>query len=244
MKKKEWFETWFDSHYYHLLYQNRNDEEASLFISNLISELKLPNNSKLLDLACGKGRHSLTLANYGHDVTGVDLSANSIVSAKKFEHENLHFSVQDMRVPFTTSEFDTILNLFTSFGYFDDLKDNARVILAIHEMLKENGLLVIDFMNSNRVINELVEKEKKTIDGIEFRIEREYDGSHIYKHIRFSDQGKEFDFTEKVQALMYSDFNILLETHGFEIIRTFGNFDLAYFDPETSDRLILIAKKS
>jgi len=244
MKKKEWFETWFDSHYYHLLYQNRNDEEASLFIGNLISELKLPKNSRLLDLACGKGRHSVTLANHGYHVTGVDLSSNSIDSAKQFEHEHLHFSVQDMRVPFATNAYDAIFNLFTSFGYFEDLNDNAKVITAIREMLKKNGLLVIDFMNSRRVIDQLVASEKKTIDHIEFSIDRDYDGSHIYKHIRFSDQGKDFHFTERVQALTDSDFTRLLEAQGFEIIRTFGNFDLTDFDPQTSDRLILIAKRS
>ena len=244
MKKKEWFETWFDSHYYHLLYQNRNNEEASLFIGNLITALKLPENSKLLDLACGKGRHSVTLANHGYDVTGVDLSTNSIDSAKNFEHEHLRFSVQDMRVPFATNEFDAVLNLFTSFGYFDDLNDNEKVIVAIREMLKANGLLVIDFMNSMSVIDQLVTSEKKTIEGIQFSIEREYDGSHIYKHIRFSDQEKDFHFTERVQALMYSDFKCLLEAQGFEIIRTFGNFDLMDFDPKTSDRLILIAQRS
>jgi 2-polyprenyl-3-methyl-5-hydroxy-6-metoxy-1,4-benzoquinol methylase len=244
MSQKSWFETWFDTSYYHLLYRDRNDVEATNFIGNLVAELQLPKESKLLDLACGKGRHSVTLANHGYDVTGVDLSSNSIHSAKVFEHDRLHFSVQDMRVAFTSNTFDAIFNLFTSFGYFDDLNDNSSVIIAIRQMLKKNGLLVIDFMNTQKVIYQLVKSEKKTIDGIEFHIERTYDGSHIYKHIRFTDQGKDFHFTEKVQSLMYSDFTTLLVSQGFEIIRTFGSFDLGAFDPKTSDRLILIAKRS
>lgn len=244
MEQKAWFETWFDSPYYHLLYKHRNDEEASLFIGNLLTELNLPQGAKLLDLACGKGRHSLTLASHGYDVTGADLSPNSIASAKEFEQDHLRFKVADMRVPFAIQTFDAIFNLFTSFGYFDDLKDNSRVIAAMSEMLTDQGVIVIDFMNSERVIHQLVKSETKSIGEITFHIERAYNGSHVFKHIRFSDKGQSFHFTERVQALMLSDFKDLLQSNGFEIIRTFGDFNLNKYDSETSDRLILIAKRS
>ena len=244
MEQKAWFETWFDSPYYHLLYQHRNDEEASLFIGNLLNELNLPKDSKLLDLACGKGRHALTLASHGYDVTGADLSPNSIASAKEFEQDHLHFKVADMREPFAVRTFDAIFNLFTSFGYFDDLKDNSRVIEAMSEMLTDDGVLVIDFMNSERVISQLVQSETKSIGEITFHIERTYNGSHIFKHIRFADNGESYNFTERVQALMLNDFKDLLQSNGFEIIRTFGDFNLNTYDPQTSDRLVIIAKRS
>jgi SAM-dependent methyltransferase len=244
MANKAWFETWFDSPYYHLLYQNRNDEEASRFIGNLLSELDLPKSAKVLDLACGKGRHSVTLASYGLDVTGVDLSPNSISSAKSFENERLKFEVRDMRIPFEENVFDAVFNLFTSFGYFDGLNDNQKVVASIRTMLVADGILVIDFMNSKRVITNLVESETKVIDGITFNIERVYDGSHIHKHIRFEAEGQDLYFTERVQALMQEDFQSLLNAGGFEIIRTFGDFDLNAYHAETSDRLILIAKRS
>jgi SAM-dependent methyltransferase len=244
MANKAWFETWFDSPYYHLLYQNRNDEEAARFIGNLLSELHLPKSAKVLDLACGKGRHSVTLASHGYDVTGVDLSPNSISAAKSFEHERLKFEVRDMRVPFEENAFDAIFNLFTSFGYFDDLNDNQKVVDSIQTMLVSDGILVIDFMNSKRVIANLVKVETKEIEGIRFNIERVYDGSHIYKHIRFTAEDQDLHFTERVQALMLEDFRSLLSAGGFEIIRTFGDFDLNAYHAETSDRLILIAKRS
>ena len=67
MSSKEWFAEWFDTTYYHTLYKNRNDEEAEQFISKLLSFLNLKENASVLDLACGKGRHSVTLNK--HDLT-------------------------------------------------------------------------------------------------------------------------------------------------------------------------------
>ena len=119
MIEKDWFESWFDSPYYHLLYSNRDEREADLFIKNLINYINPSTKSKILDLACGKGRHSKVLADLGFDVTGIDLSENSIVSAKKMENESLHFYTHDMRFPFRANYFDYTFNFFTSFGYFN-----------------------------------------------------------------------------------------------------------------------------
>jgi SAM-dependent methyltransferase len=243
MGKNDWFASWFDTNYYHLLYKNRNDDEARLLIEHLVSHLDLAPNSKALDLACGKGRHSITLNELGFDVLGVDLSSNSIQEAKQFENETLHFDVRDMRDAFTKNSFDAVFNLFTSFGYFDNKSDNEKVIVAMHEMLKDDGILVIDFMNSRRVIDSLVESETKVVDPIEFKITRNYDGDHIFKHIKFEDEGVEHSYTERVQALMLNDFEALLTENGFNILSTFGDFDLNGFQEDTSDRLILVAEK-
>ena len=244
MQEKEWYAEWFDTKYYHVLYKDRNDDEAILFIQNLISFLELPINSSVLDLACGKGRHSVTLNKLGYKVTGVDLSERSIKEASKSSRAGLCFDVKDMREPIPGAKFNAIFNLFTSFGYFDDLSDNQKVIDAINEMLVPNGLLIIDFMNAKKVVNNLVKREVKLVDGIEFHLTRNFDGQHIHKTIDFNDDGKSFSFTERVQALKKSDFLAMLDLRGFKIIRTFGNFDLSSFDEKTSDRLILIAKKS
>ena len=243
MEKNDWFASWFDTNYYHLLYKNRNDDEARLLIEHLVGYLNLAPNSKVLDLACGKGRHSITLNELGFDVLGIDLSSNSIEEAKQFENETLHFDVCDMRNSFTKDRFDIVFNLFTSFGYFDNKSDNEKVIVAVQEMLKNDGILVIDFMNSRRVINSLVESETKVVDPIEFKITRNYDGRHIFKHINFDDAGVKHSYTERVQTLMLEDFEALLTKNGFNILSTFGDFDLNGFQEETSDRLILVAKK-
>lgn len=243
MEQKEWFAEWFDTCYYHTLYKNRDEQEAANFISRLITYLKLPKNSYLLDLACGKGRHSITLNQLGYAVKGVDLSPNSICEANKSANETLHFAVQDMRQAIPIEKFDAIFNLFTSFGYFNSIDDNIRVVQAMNTMLNENGILVIDFMNATKVIDNLVISEQKQIDGIDFQIKRNYDGQHIFKYIKVKDGELTFDYSERVQALKFIDFESLLIENGFEILRTFGDFNLNPFDEHSSDRLIIIAKK-
>jgi SAM-dependent methyltransferase len=243
MNSKEWFADWFDTSYYHTLYKSRNDEEAAKFISNLLTFLELEKDSKVLDLACGKGRHSITLNQHGYNVFGVDLSPNSISIAREKQNETLSFAVHDMREVIKDVKFSAIFNLFTSFGYFDTLRDNECVIRSIHEMLEVNGYLIIDFMNAQKVIENLVESEVKVVDGIAFYLTRNYDGTHIFKNIHFNADDQEFNYTERVQALKEKDFVQLLTENNFEIIRTFGDFSLNVFNEKTSDRLIIIAKK-
>jgi 2-polyprenyl-3-methyl-5-hydroxy-6-metoxy-1,4-benzoquinol methylase len=243
MNSKEWFAEWFDTSYYHQLYKHRNDEEAAFFIKNLVDYLQLGQGEKVLDLACGKGRHSRTLNELGLNVLGVDLSSNSISEAQKHSKDGLRFSVQDMREPIENETFSVIFNLFTSFGYFDNSSENQKVIDAISEMLKPKGTVVIDFMNARKVVDTLVESEVKSVDDIDFHITRNYDGNHIFKHIRFTDKGANFHFTERVQALMLADFQQLL-SKDFSNVRTFGDFDLSEFDSNTSNRLIIVAQKN
>ncbi len=243
MNSKEWFADWFDTSYYHTLYKSRNDEEASEFISNLLSFLAIEKDSKVLDLACGKGRHSVTLNQHGYTVLGVDLSPNSICKANEKQNETLSFAVHDMRKVIEGAKFTAIFNLFTSFGYFDTLCDNESVIRSIHEMLEDNGYLIIDFMNAQKVIENLVESEVKVVDGIAFYLTRNFNGTHIFKNIHFNADGQEFNYTERVQALKEKDFVQLLIENNFEIMRTFGDFSLNTFNEKTSDRLIIIAKK-
>ena len=113
MKSKKWFESWFDTTYYHSLYKNRDESEAKLFVSKLVHFLSPIKGTKVLDLACGKGRHSITLNKLGMNVLGVDLSQNSILKAKDFENETLKFEVHDMRKTIENHSFDIIFNLFT-----------------------------------------------------------------------------------------------------------------------------------
>jgi SAM-dependent methyltransferase len=243
MENKEWFAEWFDSPFYHRLYSNRDDHEARRFVEHLVAFLALTPGQSVLDLACGKGRHSITLNACGMDVIGADLAPKSIADAAEHSNESLSFVVHDMREVIPGKHFDVVMNLFTSFGYFDSTEDNKRVLNSIHDMLHPNGLLVIDFMNAIRVVNTLVKEETKEVEGTTFQISRRYDGTHIFKDIQFSDSGKAFHFTERVQAITDQDFSALLEACGFELIRTFGDFELNPYAAETSDRLILIARK-
>ena len=146
MQKEDttWYASWFNSPYYHVLYKDRDDHEAANFMRKLTLHLNLFSDAKILDLACGKGRHSRFLATLGYDITGVDLSVESIKYAQQYSKENLSFKVHDMCIPFKENTFDAVFNLFTSFGYFENEEDNLRTIKAIKQNLTSKGLAVID----------------------------------------------------------------------------------------------------
>ena len=239
--QSNWFESWFDTKYYHILYKERNDEEAQLLMDNLTHYLNLPEDAKILDLACGKGRHAIYLNSLGFDVTGADLSENSIAEASKFANDKLHFKVHDMRET-CDEKYDAIFNLFTSFGYFEDDADNYKTIKAIHNSLTETGFAVIDFMNADYVIENLVAEEVKSVDGIDFYIKRYYKDGHIFKEISFEDDGQQFHFTERVQALRLADFEQIMEDAGIFLLDIFGDYKLRKFYKNQSERLIMIFK--
>ncbi|GIZ10543.1 class I SAM-dependent methyltransferase [Flavobacterium sp. UMI-01] len=239
--KPAWFSSWFDTPYYHILYKERNYREAQLFMDNLTHYLNLPEKAKVLDLACGKGRHAIYLNQLGYDVLGADLSENSIKEAAKNSNAYLHFKVHDMREPFD-DKFDAIFNLFTSFGYFENDDDNLTTLKAIKNSLTDYGFAVIDFMNVNQVINCLVPQEIKTVDGIDFHIKRYVKDGHIFKEIDFEDQGQKFHFTEKVKALTLEDFQNMMDEAGIYLLDIFGDYKLKKFHKTESERLIMIFK--
>ena len=147
MSKKGWFTDWFNSSYYHALYQHRDDSEALQFIHNLLAYLKPVPHATMLDIACGKGRHSKALFDAGFDVVGIDLSPASIEAASSMQTTGLTFSCHDMRETFKQNYFDYAFNFFTSFGYFNSDEEHQLAILAMSDNLKEGGTLVIDYLN-------------------------------------------------------------------------------------------------
>lgn len=243
-EKKQWFELWFDSPLYHILYKNRNQEEANLFMDNVIRHLEIDFGS-ILDLACGKGRHAYYLAEKGFDVVGLDLSKESIQYANTmYQLPNLEFYVHDMRLPFRINYFDYIFNLFTSLGYFDSLKENEKVFQSMHAGLKDNGYILIDFMNTEKVIHNLVPREKKDIDGFTFYIRREVENGKIVKNIHIEKEDNVWMYKEEVQVLMQHHFHTFLNNTGFTLVREFGDYQLNPFNIKTSDRYILLARKN
>ncbi len=243
--QKQWFETWFNTHYYHILYQNRNDKEAQAFIDNLLAYLSPSKNAKILDLACGKGRHARFIAEKGFDVTGIDLATDSIAAAKKHEHKHLHFQVHDMRETFAENEFDYVFNFFTSFGYFANKNDNFIAIESIAKALRPNGFLVIDFMNVRKVMNSLVRQEQKTLDGIDFHLQRHIDSGFIVKEIKVEDSANEkiLHFEERVQALTLTHFKRFFKKHNLKLLKKWGDYRLGRFFVNDSNRLIMLAQK-
>ena len=155
----DWFESWFGSPYYHLLYQNRDELEAQSFVEALLELLHPLPGSSMADIACGEGRHSIQLAEHGYDVIGVDLSQQNIAKAKKSEKENLQFFVHDMRFPFYINYFHYVFNFFTSFGYFHHDRDHQLAAKSFSAALRKGGLLVIDYLNKDYALERMVESE-------------------------------------------------------------------------------------
>lgn len=241
---KKWFQNWFNSPYYHILYKKRDDEEAELFIDNLCGFLKPNADARMLDIACGRGRHAIYLNKKNYDVTGIDLSFGSIKFAQQFENKKLHFYVHDMRYRFYINYFDFAFNIFTSFGYFETDKEHINALKSFNKALKKDGLLIFDYMNSQKIMNHLVTKETKEVEGIEFHINRQVIDGKIVKTIDFEHRNKPYAFKEEVKDFKLSDFERLFTAAGFEICHTFGDYNLNSFDINKSDRLIFICKKT
>lgn len=235
----EWYENWFDSEYYHILYNNRNQKEAELFIDKLLMFLKPKKNSYFLDLCCGTGRHSIYLNKKGFHVDGIDLSSYSLSIAKKKQNLKLNFFNRDMRNINEIKKYNFVINLFTSFGYFESKDDNEIVINGISTALKRNGVFVMDFINMSKCLDSIVKKEIKKIKNYSFTINKWYDKKYLYKKIEFL--GKEY--FERIQILKKEEIINMCENQNLKLINSFGDYQLNKFD-EKSERLILIFKKN
>jgi SAM-dependent methyltransferase len=240
-----WFENWFDSPYYHKLYFDRDEEEAALFIKNLMQFLQPKPNSFMLDVACGKGRHAITMHSYGHTVTGIDISPASIAFANQYASDTLEFFKHDMRLTFRINYYDYAFNLFTSFGYFDNERQNDDALRTIAQSIKPKGFFIMDYLNVNYVANKLIPFEKKVMDTTTFTIKRKKTATHFEKEIIVEDVAlaNSFSHTEKVATYTLADFEKMFLKQKLSIVNIFGSYDLEPFDFTTSKRLIMIAQK-
>ena len=238
----EWFKTWFDSEYYHLLYKDRDQTEAENFVKKIYQYLSPSINQTMLDLACGKGRHSIHLNKMGALVEGCDYSENSIRHAKQFENDRLQFFTHDMRNELP-KPYDYIFNLFTSFGYFETLDEHQTTLRNIYNGLNEKGLFIFDFMNTEYVLNHLVAEETIQKESVYFHIKRELIDGVITKNISFEANGNLHEYREKVRALHPNVIVDMMKNCGFSVQEKFGNYQLAPFDLQSSKRFILILSK-
>ncbi|HEY1023193.1 MAG TPA: class I SAM-dependent methyltransferase [Flavisolibacter sp.] len=244
MEQQDWFESWFGSPYYKILYQNRDEMEAQEFVENLLGHLDPLPGSKVADIACGEGRFAIQLAGHGYDVTGIDLSHASIEKAKASEHDKLHFYVHDMRFPFYINYFDYAFNFFTSFGYFAHDRDHLMAAKSFAAGLKKNGLLTIDYLNRDYVLGNLVPEETIQRGSYTFDIKRRLERNHIIKEISFTDaDNRQRHYTESVAAFTLADFVQMFRKAGLTLVGTFGDHQLSSYHPVDSPRMIMIFKK-
>lgn len=234
-----WYESWFDSPYYHLLYQHRDDKEAQYFIDHLYAKFQILPSHTILDLACGAGRHAIYMASKGNTVTGLDLASNSIAEAKAKvielpEKLNIEFQVADMRDFDLKTSFDFVFNLFTSFGYFENKNENLDVLASIKKHQAKGGIVVIDYLNSQLVRTKGEESYTKVIDAIQFEIHKYFEGDFVKKEIKVIDQDDVFHFREQVQLFESDELESMLRDQGYQITEHFGDYDLGAYSQASS----------
>ncbi len=237
-----WYRSWFGTRYYALLYGHRNERDARVWVDSILGRWGLPQGSRVLDMACGRGRHAGWFHERGMVVSGIDISADSVAEARA-QHAGVDFHVHDMREPFGHEQFDAITCLFTSLGYFDSVDDDRKVLKAAYDALVPGGRFVVDFMNTPRVLKHLVASERTVREGVRFDIERMMDGNTIVKRIHIEDQGHAEDFEERVQALLPAEIEALAIEAGFELIECTDGPVPDPYSPDRSERCVFWMKK-
>lgn len=244
---KSWYQQWFNAPYYYLLYADRDEKEAAAFIELLIKKLQPFTECKMLDVACGRGRHSIHLASHGFNVTGIDISTESIEEALTHKHDRLDFFIHDMREAFRKNEYDYAFNFFTSFGYFDTRQEHENAIRTIADALKQHGVFLMDYLNVHYVEKHLQEKAVISRNGVDFSITRWFDDTHFYKRIEVNDPvqlSAPLSFVEKVAKFSLDDFKAIFRRFGLEIEEVYGDYTFGTYDPDHAPRLIMLARKT
>lgn len=242
----DWFEEWFDSPLYEKLYANRDEAEAERLVELLIGELELNKCSKILDLGCGRGRHSINLNRRGYEVKGIDLSRQAIETAReKVESmglENISFEVRDMRNPLDET-FDAIVNLFTTFGYFETDAENASVFDSVVKMLNPGGIFVLDYLNAKKVRETYSRSDSGEFHGIHYDIKRYIKNDAIFKKIEFSGErvNGERTYSERVKLYPLGWFQKEMGKRNLKIDHIYGDYEGHVYDEDTSSRLIIIS---
>lgn len=240
-----WYQQWFNSPYYHKLYFQRDEAEARAAIHRLLQRLQPAPGSRMLDAACGRGRHSNILSAAGYDVAGIDLSPESIAFAKQFETATLHFYLHDLRLPFWMNYFDYAFNFFTSFGYFATRREHDAALRTICQSLKPGGFFLLDYLSVSYAETHLRASETVQIDETVFDIRRWHDAGHFYKHISISDPElkQPLAFTEKVAKFHLDDFTAMLTQQHMQVTDVFGDYQLGPYDAHKTPHLIVLAKR-
>ena len=241
-----WYDSWFGSAAYTLVYGHRDDDEAATMV-DLIEQAVAPKpEASILDMGCGRGRHARELARRGYDVTGVDLSAESIADAHAKaaaeELSNVAFQEGDMRDPVCDACFDGVVNLFTAFGYFTDDAENQQALDAMAAAVRPGGWFVQDFLNAPHVIRTLVPEDTRTENGVTITQRRWVENGRVHKTITLARDGVSETHRESVRLYDRSALQQMHAAAGLNVEQAFGTYA---GDPHTSEtpRLILVSRK-
>lgn len=234
----DWFENWFGEEYV-ALYPHRDEQEARIVATLIAERVKLPNTARVLDLACGAGRHQRELCDHWWTV-GLDLSPALLRIARSEDRNNPLVRADMRRLPFASGSLDMVVNLFTSFGYFRDDQQHRLVLDEVARVVRPRGWFVLDFLNASQVRANLVPFDRQQVGSRVVEQEREIsaDGRYVRKTITLLDEDR--TFVERVRLFDPDELTTLLSSAGFEVQDVLGDYDGRPLDPAT-ERAIFFA---
>ena len=236
-----WYKEWFGEAYLGL-YAHRDAKEAEEHVAFVAENMPGERPAAVLDLACGAGRHTEALRRRGYSALGLDLSLTLLRQTP-----GLPRVAGDMCcLPFAEGSFEWVLNFFTSFGYFENERENFSVLQEIRRVLAPQGHYLIDLFNRDRVIETLVPRETQELGSTRVEIERWFDATteRVNKRIRLlGEEGKKKTFLESVRAYREEEVRIGLRWAGLEVDSVYGNFDGKAFAGD-SERLIFVGHRA
>ena len=241
-----WYEDWFWSDAYTHVYDHRDEREAERLVDLIEQEVAPPSQDHILDIGCGRGRHARALARRDWQVTGLDLSEDAIAAARTQAAvnglgERTSFQVGDMRTPVCDGCADGVVNLFTSFGYFDTDAENERALDAMTTALRPGGWFFQDFLNAPHVADSLGASEHETPDGHTVHQDRWIENGRVNKKITIRHDGQTDTFEESVRLYTLSDLTAMYARVGLDVVELFGDYDGGRYRPDESPRLLLHA---
>ncbi|HEY3251524.1 MAG TPA: class I SAM-dependent methyltransferase [Ignavibacteria bacterium] len=251
-----WYKDWFNTQQYLDLYKHRNDSDAKKIITLLLKNIHLPKGSECLDLACGNGRHSLLFAKKGYHVTGIDLSPYLIKQAQQRLHKeykaysgNLNFIIRDMRKIEYKNKFDLVVNLFSSFGYFDSDTENFKVLKGVSRALKHGGYFLFDFLNKEHLTRNIVPFDLKILNMTAYLQLRHIENSFVVKNIFIIQSSHKYKapkihhYFEKIRLYSLVDLRNEFKKNRLKVIKVFGDYEGKPYFKTKSERLIILARK-
>jgi SAM-dependent methyltransferase len=241
---KEWYEESFGNDYL-IVYKHRDLLGARDEVKRMMDWLHVPQGAEVFDLCCGMGRHSMALTEFGYRVTGMDLSEVLLREAKKLDSQGqVRWLQGDMRKVPLVRTFDVVVNLFTSFGYFEDDRENEQVLLEIHRLLKPGGKFIIDFLNPGYVRTHLVPLSERSEEGLLIREERSVEDDFVRKTIHIAQEGApDRHYTEQVKLYDRAAFESMLKAASLHVDEVYGGYQAEPYDPVQTPRLIFVGHK-
>ncbi|MFC4601874.1 class I SAM-dependent methyltransferase [Cohnella hongkongensis] len=243
-----WYERSFGEDYLRI-YRHRDRHEAYQQVGRMIGWLKLPVGSHVLDLCCGAGRHALALAEAGFRMTGIDLSGCLLNEAQKADKKRqITWIKSDMRrlpeEPALQGSFDAVVNLFTSFGYFEEDGEQLKVLQQIHKALKPQGKYMIDLLNEEYVKEHLVPFSQREVDGITISETRRLHNGFVEKEIHVEQVGAPSRrYWERVKLYTLPLMKNLLHAAGLRMDQVYGDYQEKTYHVRQSPRMIVIGQR-